>query len=144
MTVAEQVSAKELGPLRGNYWRIIDGDTKGELTALPAHVTTPEAALEALQAIRAELDDPTRELVSNSRAQRDALLRESDWTQLPDAPVDQKRWAIYRQQLRDMDFDKPEWPEQPGNGMTPEDTLRIEKHLDRAARTILFDGKNKS
>lgn len=43
--------------------------------------------------------DPTEDQV---RAQRDALLVESDWTQLKDAPVDQVAWAAYRQALRDI------------------------------------------
>jgi len=41
------------------------------------------------------------------RTQRDALLSQSDWTQVPDAPVDQSAWATYRQALRDL-------PEQEG------------------------------
>jgi len=36
------------------------------------------------------------------RTQRDALLADSDWTQVPDAPVDQAAWATYRQALRDL------------------------------------------
>jgi hypothetical protein len=36
------------------------------------------------------------------RKQRDALLTQSDWTQLPDAPVDSAAWASYRQALRDV------------------------------------------
>ena len=36
------------------------------------------------------------------RAQRNQLLRDSDWTQLADAPVDSTVWAAYRQQLRDV------------------------------------------
>lgn len=36
------------------------------------------------------------------RLHRDRLLKESDWTQLPDAPVDQQAWATYRQTLRDF------------------------------------------
>jgi len=36
------------------------------------------------------------------RSQRDALLSQSDWTQVPDAPVDQSAWAEYRQALRDL------------------------------------------
>jgi len=36
------------------------------------------------------------------RTQRDALLSQSDWTQVPDAPVDQAAWAEYRQALRDV------------------------------------------
>ncbi len=41
------------------------------------------------------------------RAARDAKLKESDWTQVADAPVDQAAWATYRQALRDV-------PEQEG------------------------------
>lgn len=39
------------------------------------------------------------------KAQRDFLLLQSDWTQLPNnpfTPEKQKKWAIYRQQLRDI------------------------------------------
>jgi hypothetical protein len=36
------------------------------------------------------------------RIHRDRLLKESDWTQLPDAPVDREAWATYRQALRDF------------------------------------------
>lgn len=46
-------------------------------------------------------DDPTI-LVARMRNLRDRLLAESDWTQLPDAPVDRAAWAKYRQALRDF------------------------------------------
>ena len=36
------------------------------------------------------------------RAERNRLLVKSDWTQLPDAPVDAPAWATYRQALRDI------------------------------------------
>ena len=36
------------------------------------------------------------------RLERDRKLSASDWTQLPDAPVDQAAWAAYRQELRDI------------------------------------------
>lgn len=36
------------------------------------------------------------------RAERDDMLRLSDWTQLPDAPVDIQAWKTYRQKLRDI------------------------------------------
>jgi hypothetical protein len=36
------------------------------------------------------------------RAERNALLIASDWTQLADAPVDKAAWATYRQALRDI------------------------------------------
>ena len=36
------------------------------------------------------------------RLHRDRLLKESDWTQVADAPVDRQAWATYRQALRDF------------------------------------------
>lgn len=41
------------------------------------------------------------------RQQRNQLLADSDWTQLPGSPVDAGIWADYRQELRDV-------PEQEG------------------------------
>lgn len=45
---------------------------------------------------------PDEWLVERMRLHRDRLLAESDWTQLPDAPVDRAAWATYRQALRDF------------------------------------------
>jgi len=52
------------------------------------------------------------------RAERNRLLAASDWTQLPDAPVDQASWVTYRQELRDITAQQgfPEnviWPTPP-------------------------------
>jgi len=55
------------------------------------------------------------------RAKRDALLDESDYTVLPDAPVaDVDAWKIYRQSLRDITthanfpyLKNDDWPEEP-------------------------------
>lgn len=47
------------------------------------------------------------------RVHRDTLLAQSDFTQLPDAPVDQQAWAEYRQALRDL----------PAQGVLPEDAV---------------------
>ena len=41
-------------------------------------------------------------LATEARAKRNALLSQSDWTQVADAPVDQSAWATYRQALRDI------------------------------------------
>jgi len=41
------------------------------------------------------------QLTAYMREQRNALLKESDWTQVADSPVDKQAWAEYRQQLRD-------------------------------------------
>jgi hypothetical protein len=60
----------------------------------------------------------TAEKALQIRTQRNAMLAACDWTQLPDAPVNQAEWAAYRQYLRSI----PEqdgfpssiiWPKQP-------------------------------
>lgn len=53
-----------------------------------------------------------------ARKTRDNLLASTDWTQLPDAPVDTVAWATYRQELRDVPSqegfpDNIIWPERP-------------------------------
>ena len=55
------------------------------------------------------------------RHYRDILLKESDWTQLPDAQLSTEKvaeWKTYRQALRDLpanttDWKKVEYPTQP-------------------------------
>ena len=36
------------------------------------------------------------------RRVRNSKLKQSDWTQIPDSPVDSSSWATYRQSLRDV------------------------------------------
>jgi hypothetical protein len=53
------------------------------------------------------------------RADRNARLAASDWTQLADAPVDSAAWGVYRQTLRDISSQAGfpwtvEWPAEPG------------------------------
>lgn len=43
---------------------------------------------------------------TQARAKRNSLLRQSDWSQLPDANVDKTAWATYRQALRDLPSQK--------------------------------------
>jgi hypothetical protein len=55
-----------------------------------------------------------------ARVQRDDLLKDSDYSQLPDAPVDAVAWATYRQALRDVPEqdgfpDTINWPTKPGD-----------------------------
>ena len=51
------------------------------------------------------------------RAERNKLLADCDWTQLPDASADAAAWAVYRQALRDItDQSDPfniQWPTMP-------------------------------
>lgn len=45
-----------------------------------------------------------------NRGKRNKLLRDSDWTQLPDVPLATKdAWATYRQELRDLP-ERDDWP----------------------------------
>ena len=52
------------------------------------------------------------------RRTRTEKLKDSDWTQVADAPVDQTAWATYRQELRDITAQSGfpwdiNWPTQP-------------------------------
>jgi len=69
--------------------------TQAEIDALPK----PPTPAELLAA-----------LATQARDKRNALLTESDWTQVADAPVDQTAWANYRQALRDI-TDQEGFPE---------------------------------
>jgi hypothetical protein len=58
------------------------------------------------------------EQAKSVRAQRGDKLKDSDWTQVADAPVDQAAWAAYRQALRDITAQSEFpwgviWPTQP-------------------------------
>ena len=55
------------------------------------------------------------EQAKSVRATRNDKLKECDWTQVVDAPVDQTAWATYRQALRDVTSQEGfpwtvEWP----------------------------------
>jgi len=45
---------------------------------------------------------PNEWWLERMRIHRNQLIVASDWTQLPDAPVDRQAWADYRQALRDF------------------------------------------
>ena len=59
-------------------------------------------------------------IAAGNRNRRNALLTESDWTQVADAPVDATAWATYRQALRDItthanwpNLSDDDWPVKP-------------------------------
>lgn len=66
--------------------------------------------------------EPPVRLAARARRRRDALLRDSDWTQLPDTPLtdDQRQsWSAYRASLRDVPQQDGfpttiTWPDAPG------------------------------
>lgn len=52
------------------------------------------------------------------RDERNVKLSETDWTQLPDSPVDSVIWSVYRDELRDVPQQvgfpfEVEWPVPP-------------------------------
>lgn len=49
-----------------------------------------------------EKESYLQECILQARAKRNFLLKESDWTQTEDAPVDKAAWKTYRQALRDI------------------------------------------
>ena len=58
------------------------------------------------------------EQAKSVRASRTEKLKDSDWTQVADAPVDKAAWATYRQALRDVTQQSGfpwtiDWPETP-------------------------------
>jgi hypothetical protein len=78
-------------------------------------------AEEELQADREEqvwTDGATERAMAELRTQRNRLLADSDFSQLPDAPVNRDEWATYRQSLRDLpantpDINNPVYPIKP-------------------------------
>ena len=86
------------GEYSGVYYKVVDG----------------QAVLKS----EVERETPIDEVWSDFRNKRDIELQLSDWTQVPDAPVDQQAWATYRQELRDLpdnttDPRNPVWPTKP-------------------------------
>jgi len=78
-------------------------------------VAMTQEEAEAFEASRAP--DPGR-IAAEARQERDRLLSETDWTMMPDAPVDQQAWRDYRQALRDVPKQpgfphEIDWPERP-------------------------------
>lgn len=74
-----------------------------------------QTALEQETEYKARIDEQQATSVRNSRNQ---LLKDSDWTQVLDVPVDKDAWAIYRQELRDITGQEGfpftiVWPTQP-------------------------------
>ena len=71
----------------------------------------------------ADMDDEAKSALdaqqaASRRSIRDEKLKDSDWTQVADSPVDKDLWATYRQALRDVTAQEGfpwnvVWPTQP-------------------------------
>lgn len=96
----------------GASWSLNGDDYAG----LVWHDDTPQPSQDELDAAWPAVRDALA--WDAVRAERDALLAASDWTQVADAPVDSAAWAVYRQALRDVpqDYATPDavvWPTAP-------------------------------
>ena len=90
----------------------------GELVELPVQPTTQHTWDGTSWVDTRSAYDIHTALMERVRAERDRLLKQSDWTQVADAPVDQEAWRIYRQALRDITASVTTeedivWPTQP-------------------------------
>lgn len=94
------------------YTKYVLGPTFTDTTAEDGTVTT---AAQHEAAYKATKD---AEQAKSVREQRTQKLKDSDWTQVADAPVDKAAWAAHRQALRDVTAQEGfpwnvQWPEQP-------------------------------
>ena len=112
-TVYQYSQAAGVEQINGKwYTKYVLGPVFTATTAEDGTVTTAaehEAAYKAMK---------DAEQAKAIRTQRGEKLRDSDWTQVSDAPVDQAAWATYRQALRDISTQEGfpwtiNWPEQP-------------------------------
>lgn len=94
------------------FTKYVLGPVFTDTTAEDGTVTT---AAQHEAAYKAQKDAEQAKAV---RQQRGEKLKETDWTQVADAPVDKAAWATYRQALRDVTAQagfpwNVEWPEMP-------------------------------
>ena len=72
-----------------------------------------------LEQMRIDAENAQAQLPNQIREQRNRLLANSDWTQIPDCTADKQAWAEYRQALRDITAQPGfptdvQWPTAPG------------------------------
>ena len=107
-----EADAQTMATANGAYY-VLDTFNDYELNQLEVVDGVLQVKSQAIQDAEAEA-----QLMDELRSHRDLLLKSSDWTQVPDAPVDQAAWATYRQALRDLpentdDPANPAWPTKP-------------------------------
>jgi len=109
-------------------WAVIEGD---EITMIYEGQEPPEGSVlipdglnpfrlvwDGVELKEAPAASMEAERAIANREYRNQLLTASDWTQLPDAPVNREAWAAYRQALRDLtnnvnwpNLDADDWPQ---------------------------------
>jgi len=85
-----------------SVWKPYDHATEKLVSAAP-HLCNGMCCLVAVEPLTAdELKARIDTQWAAIRTQRNQMLKDTDWTQVADAPVDNLTWAIYRQELRDI------------------------------------------
>lgn len=85
-----------------SVWKPYDHATEKLVSAAP-HFCNGMCCLVAVEPLTAdELKARVDTQWAVIRNQRNQMLKDTDWTQVADAPVDNLTWAIYRQELRDI------------------------------------------
>jgi hypothetical protein len=101
-----------------SVWKPYDHATEKLVSAAP-HLYDGMCCLVDVEPLtQEELDQRVVTQWAAVRSGRNQALKDSDWTQLSDSPVDKAAWATYRQALRDItkqtDPFKITWPKYPG------------------------------
>ena len=110
----------------GAEWTLSDS-TKPVMANLVMHSDEPTVTQAEYDAMAAEM--ATEQPWVDIRAERDILLRDSDWRMGNDTPLseaDQAAWGEYRESLRNIpqDFTTPKkfgWPKKPKWPSTPDE-----------------------
>jgi len=85
-----------------SVWKPYDHATEKLVSAAP-HLYDGMCCLVAVEPLTAdELKARVDTQWAVIRSQRNQMLKDTDWTQVADAPVDNLTWAVYRQALRDI------------------------------------------
>jgi len=123
-TIYNKQTNEIIGTVEGNseaYDNETEGFLEGYYDAINYKIVDGVAVLRSENEKQSLISQRDVYTLESLRFERDDLLANSDWTQLPDSPLsDSKKveWASYRQQLRDLpsntsDPANPNWPEKP-------------------------------
>jgi len=101
-----------------SVWKPYDYNTEKLVSTTP-HLYDGMCCLVNVEPLTAEeLQSRIDTQWSAIRSARNEMLKDTDWTQLSDSPVDKTAWSVYRQALRDITT-QPDpfniaWPKQNG------------------------------
>ena len=83
-------------------WKPYDSNTEKLITVPPYLYDGMCCIVDVIPLTEADLAARKADQWNAIRSQRNQMLKDSDWTQIADVPVDKTAWATYRQELRDV------------------------------------------